>query len=109
MLAALSDAEVDDVLLRNADVRRAKFPRCTDAAIKKLIRAARQKGFCMQPGLVLEGSWAVGVAVFDANNRPVALISIAAIESRLGIARAALLGNQLLQASADLTALQGKA
>jgi DNA-binding IclR family transcriptional regulator len=109
VLAALGDAEVDDVLLRNADVRKAKFPRCTDAAIKKLIRTARQKGFCMQPGLVLEGSWAVGVAVFDANNRPVASISIAAIESRLGLARAALLGNQLLQASADLTALQGKA
>ena len=63
----------------------------------------------MQPGLVLEGSWAVGVAVFDVNNRPVASISIAAIESRLGLARAALLGNQLMQASANLTALQGKA
>ena len=106
VLAALTEPEIDDVLLRNAEVRRAKFPRCTDAAIRRLIRTVRQKGFCMQPGLVLEGSWAVGVAVFDANQRPVASISIAAIESRLGLARAALLGNQLMQASKDLTALQ---
>ena len=106
MLAALTDAEVDDVLARNAEVRAARFARCTDSAIRKLIRSTRLKGFCMQPGLVLEGSWAVGVAVFDANERPVASISIAAIESRLGTARSAWVGNQLMQASRDLSALQ---
>lgn len=106
MLAALTDSEIDDVLLRNSEVRHKKFPRCTDAAIRKLITSARQKGFCIQPGLVVEGSWAVGVAVFDANNRPVASISVAAIESRLNFARSALLGNQLMLASTDLTALQ---
>ena len=106
MLAALTDAEVDDVLTRNAELRATRFARCTDSAIRKLIRTTRLKGYCMQPGLVLEGSWAVGVPVFDANDRPVASISIAAIESRLGIARSALLGNQLMQASSSLTDLQ---
>ena len=48
----------------------------------------------------------MGVPVFDANDRPVASISIAAIESRLGTARSALLGNQLMQASRSLTELQ---
>jgi len=106
ILTALSDVEVVDVLTRNAALRAERFPRCTDEAIWQLIREARGKGFCTQPGLVIEGSWAVGVSVFDANNRPVASISIGAIDSRLGTARAAALGNRLMQASRELAALQ---
>ena len=108
MLAALSNPEITDVLARNAALRTDKFPRCTDDAILQLIRDARIKGYCVQPGLVIEGSWAVGVPVFDTNQRPVASISIAAIESRLGTARAATLGNRLMQASLELTGLQAE-
>ena len=109
ILAALSDVEIVDVLSRNAALRAERFPRCTDEAMWQLIRETRDKGYCTQPGLVIEGSWAVGVPVFDANNRPVASISIGAIESRLGTARAAALGNRLMQASRELTALQAQA
>ena len=108
ILAALSDQEVDDVLSRNAALRAERFPRCTDEAIRQLVSETRAKGYCTQPGLVIEGSWAVGVPVFDANNRPVASVSIAAIESRLGTARSATLGNRLMQASRELTALQAE-
>ena len=106
MLAALSDTEVDDVLTRNAALRGQSFARCTDDAIWQLIRETRDKGYCVQPGLIIEGSWAVGVPVFDGSNRPVASISIAAIEIRLGTARSTMLGNRLMQASRELTALQ---
>lgn len=108
ILAALSDEEIGDVLARNAALRAERFARCTDEAIWQLIRETRDKGYCTQPGLVIEGSWAVGVPVFDSNNRPVASISIAAIESRLGTARSAALGNRLMQASRELTALQAE-
>ena len=108
ILAALSDEEVGDVLSRNAALRAERFPRCTDEAIWQLVRETRDKGYCTQPGLVIEGSWAVGVPVFDANNRPVASISIAAIEGRLGPARSAALGNRLMLASRELTALQAE-
>lgn len=108
ILAALSDTEVDDVLARNAALRAKRFVRCTDEAIQQLIRDTREKGYCVQPGLIIEGSWAVGVPVFDINNRPVASISIAAIESRLGASRSATLGNRLMRASRELTALQGE-
>ena len=109
ILAALSDTEVDDVLARNAALRANRFARCTDEAIRRLIRETRDKGYCVQPGLIIDGSWAVGVPVFDINNRPVASISIAAIESRLGASRSVTLGNRLMQASRELTALQGEA
>lgn len=109
ILAALADDEVQDVLKRSREVRQQRFPMCTDEKILELVIDTRKRGYCLQPGLVIEDSWAVGVAVFDAHGRPVASISIAAIRSRLGAARSAALGNRLMQASQDLTKLQSGA
>lgn len=106
ILAALSDEEVRDVLERNAEVRELRYPRCTASAIWQLVRETRTVGYCVQPGLVVDGSWAVGVPVYDVHGRPVAAISIAAIELRLGTARGAALGNRLIQSSLELTELQ---
>ena len=99
ILAALSDAEIDDVLRLNQAFRAERFPRCTDDVIRRLVADTRVVGYCMQPGLVLEDSWAVGAVVRDRHDQPVASISIAAIRSRLGVARSAILGNRLIQAS----------
>jgi DNA-binding IclR family transcriptional regulator len=106
MLAALSDDDVDRILARNAEMRAAHYPGCSDAAIRRLIQETRDQGYCLNPGLVLESSWAIGVPVYDSQSRPVASLSLAAIESRLGPARRAALGNRLMQASRELTALQ---
>lgn len=51
---------------------------------------------------MLEDSWAVGVVVRDRHEQPVASISMAAIKSRLGTARGAILGNRLMQASSGI-------
>jgi len=102
ILAALADEEVDDALMRTAEIRQRRFPRCTDEAIRRLVRETRECGYCVQPGLVLKDSWAVGVAVFDTHHRPVASISIAAIKSRLGVARSTALGNRLIEVSRSL-------
>ena len=109
ILSALCDEEVDDVLARNAALRASRFPRCTDVVIRQLIRETREKGYCLQPGLVIESSWAVGVPVYSSQGSPVASISIAAIETRLGLARSAALANRLMQVSAELTQLQAAA
>lgn len=106
LLAALSDEEVDNVLLRTASIRARYYPRCTDEALRRLVRDTRERGYCVQPGLVLEDSWAVGTVVYDAEGRPVASISVAAIKSRLGVARSAAIGNRLMQASQSLAQLQ---
>ena len=109
MLAALSDEDIANILARNAAMRAERYPGCSDVAIHRLIQETRALGFCLNPGLVLESSWAIGVPVYDVHKRPVASISLAAIESRLGPARRAALGNRLMQASQALTALQGEA
>jgi DNA-binding IclR family transcriptional regulator len=106
MLAALADADIDDILARNAAQRLAAYPRCSDAAIRALIQDTRLQGYCLNPGLVLQTSWAIGVPVFDAYKRPLASISLAAIEARLGPARRAVLANRLMRASQELGDLQ---
>ncbi len=106
MLAALSDAAITDILARNAAERLAHYPRCTDDAILQLVDETRAQGYCLNPGLVLESSWAIGVPVYDVYNRPVASLSLAAIEARLGPARRAALANRLMTASQELRELQ---
>ncbi len=106
LLAALSNEEIDTVLTLNADIRAKRFSRCTDAALRRLIRETRELGYCVQPGLIIEDSWAVGVVVRDTSRQPVASISIAAIRSRLGRMRSTTLGNRLIRASEELTSMQ---
>lgn len=108
LLAALQDDEVADVLRRSAALRAQQFPRCTDATVLGLVKETRGRGYCLQPGLVIEDSWAVGVAVLDVNQQPVASVSVAAIRSRLEGPRSVAMGARLLRASAELTALQGQ-
>lgn len=105
LLAALPDGVVDDALRHSHEDRARRYPRCTDAVIRKLVRETRSQGYCVQPGLVLEDSWAVGVVVHDGGRHPVASISIAAIKSRLGTLRSLELGTRLMRASRDLTDL----
>ena len=109
MLAAMSDDDIGRILARNTAMRAQRYPGCTDSAIQRLILETRSQGYCLNPGLVLESSWAIGVPVYDAHNRPVASLSLAAIEARLGPARRAALGNRLMQASRELTGLLGEA
>ena len=77
--------------------------------MRRLIQEARALGYCLNPGWVLENSWAIGVSVYDIHCRPVASLSLAAIEQRLGTTRRAALGNRPMQVSRELTGLQGEA
>lgn len=107
MLAAQTDTEIDEILLFSKMHRQLKFPMCTDKKVRTLVEQTRDLGYCLQPGLVMADSWAIGVAICDDDGRPVASISIAALKSRLGLARAAILGNRLIQESHRIRLLAG--
>lgn len=109
VLAALSDDGIVRILARNAALRAAHYPGCTDAAVRRLIQAARALGYCLNPGWVLDNRWAIGVPVYDIHRRPVASPRLAAIEQRLGPTRRAALGKRLMQVSRALTGLRGEA
>lgn len=102
MLSMLPDDEITQVLTYNMAQRESSFPRFTDEAIWELVEQTRDRGYCLQPGLILEDSWAVAVGIPDQRGRPVASISIAAIRSRLNPARVQELGETLLTVQKSL-------
>lgn len=83
MLAALPDAEIEQVLAANADLLREKYAQITPDVLRANVARTRAQGHALNPGLLLAGSWGVGVAIRDAAGRPIGALSIAAIESRL--------------------------
>jgi DNA-binding IclR family transcriptional regulator len=87
LLSALPDHEVEEVLAANAEVLAEKYPRHSPSALRTLVQETRMKGYALNPGLILSGSWGVGVSIRGADGRPVGALSIAAIESRLSETR----------------------
>jgi DNA-binding IclR family transcriptional regulator len=105
ILASFQDAEIEDALARNATVLAARYPRCDAKTIWRLVAETREQGYSLNPGLVTEGSWAIGVAVLDARGQAVAAISLAAIEQRLGVVRRTALAHRIAEASEKLRLL----
>jgi DNA-binding IclR family transcriptional regulator len=65
--------------------------------IRQSIEATRAMGYATNPGLIVEGSWGMGAAIFDAAGQPAWALSITGIESRFSPERRPLLGRLLLQ------------
>jgi DNA-binding IclR family transcriptional regulator len=84
LLSALPDDEVEQALAANADILAEKYPQYSPPVLRALVEESRAKGYALNPGMMLSGSWAIGVSIRGLDGRPVGAISIAAIESRLG-------------------------
>lgn len=61
------------------------------------VRATRTRGFAVNPGLIVEGSWGLGAAVFDAYGAPRWALSLTGIEARLAPPRQDQLGQRLMR------------
>ncbi|UYN83646.1 MAG: IclR family transcriptional regulator [Microcella sp.] len=57
----------------------------------------RSTGWALNPGLIVEGSWGMGAAVFDERGAPAWALSLTGIESRFKPERQRELGRALLQ------------
>lgn len=104
VLAFLPDAEVDDYLAR-VDLTRDHGEAHAAAAVRARITAARADGWTLNPGLLVEGSWGMGAAVFDAHGAPAWALSLTGIEHRFAPARQRELGELLLREAHTLTRL----
>ncbi|MCC3273539.1 IclR family transcriptional regulator [Arthrobacter zhangbolii] len=69
----------------------------SEAEIRDRILRTREQGFAVNPGLIVEGSWGMGAAVFDATRNATYALSITGIEQRFGSARLPVLGRALLE------------
>ena len=69
----------------------------TTDAVRDRITLTRATGFAVNPGLIVEGSWGMAAAVFDAEERPQWALSLTGIQQRFGAARRRELGDLLLR------------
>lgn len=102
VLAFLPDAEVEEHLSRSdltVDFGEAHTPE----AIRARVAETRVAGWALNPGLLVEGSWGMGAAVFDAHGSPVGALSLTGIDHRFTRSRQRELGELLLREAHVLT------
>lgn len=97
MLAYLDDDEVEQMLADNAVEIARDFSGVSLADIRKGVSAARVNGYALNPGLVYESAWGLGVAIAYPDGRLAGALSIAAIDSRMQPPRQRELASILLE------------
>lgn len=72
--------------------------------VRANLAETRLTGYSVNPGLVLEGSWGMGAAVFDQQGLPAWALSLTGIEPRFRPDRQEFLGKLLLEEAHRITA-----
>ena len=86
ILAALPESEAARIVEANAAAL-AGYPGYSPDLLRRAMGDTRARGYALNPGLYVAGSWGIGVPVIGPDGRPLAALSLAAIESRLGAER----------------------
>ncbi len=102
ILAYLTDAEITE-LLAGPDLVTEHGPAHASERILERVAATRRTGYAVNPGLIVAGSWGMGAAVFDAEERPRWALSLTGIEQRFTEQRQRELGALLLREAHDLS------
>ncbi|SAK51979.1 IclR family transcriptional regulator [Caballeronia calidae] len=97
MLAALDDEEVDRCLKENENLLRKSYPNFSTSFLRREVALTRERGFSVNEGLVVSGSWGVAAAVHSPSGEVVGALTIAAVESRLQVDRQHELGRLLVE------------
>lgn len=71
--------------------------------LRERIAVTRARGYAVNPGLIVEGSWGMGAAVFDPSGQPAWALSLTGIEPRFSAKRRPELGRLLLDRAHRLT------
>jgi DNA-binding IclR family transcriptional regulator len=97
LLAAMPDETVTAVLEVNRARLDRDYPNFAGDRLPLFIERARRDGFATNQGMIVPGSWAVGVAIRNSHGQPIAALSIAAIEARMSEDRRSEIAALLLQ------------
>lgn len=71
--------------------------------LRQRIAETRERGWAVNPGLIVEGSWGMGAAVFDTPGQPAWALSLTGIESRFAPQRREEMGRLLMHHAHELT------
>lgn len=89
ILAAFPDEEVERILVANAaTLAVSPYESYSPQIMRDLVTETRSNGYAFNPGMLMPGSWGLGVAVRGPDGRPAGALSIAAIERRFDDTRA---------------------
>ncbi|MET1086439.1 MAG: IclR family transcriptional regulator [Arthrobacter sp.] len=103
IMAFLPEAEQEELLrgwAGHAGVFAAAHP---EELVRASLAQTRLKGYSVNPGLVLEGSWGMGAAVFDQSGSPAWALSLTGIEPRFKPERQEELGTLLMAEAHRIT------
>ena len=103
ILAFLPEAEQEELLGNWAGHAGAFAASHTRELVRANLARTRLSGYSVNPGLVLEGSWGMGAAVFDAAGRPAWALSLTGIEPRFKPERQEELGGLLMAEAHRIT------
>ena len=104
ILAFLPDHDVDAYLERHPDLDSAWGGMHGERPLRTRLAETKERGYAINPGLIVEGSWGIGAAVFDRAGRPEWALSLTGVEFRFGPDRMAQLGRTLLAHAHELSA-----
>ena len=102
ILSHLPQEEVERYLNRN-DLTQKWGEAHQRRELRTRIQQTRERGYAVNPELIVEGSWGMGAAVFSAVGRPEWALSITGVQSRFRPERQPELGQELLKAAHGLT------
>lgn len=104
ILAFLPDHDVDAYLGRHPELAENWGRPHGEKPLRTRLAETQERGFAINPGLIVEGSWGIGAAVFDRQGRPEWALSLTGVEFRFGPDRMAHLGRSLLAHAHQLSA-----
>ncbi|WP_423493863.1 IclR family transcriptional regulator [Microbacterium esteraromaticum] len=96
ILAFLPDHDVDAYLERHPEIEERWGHAHGTAPMRRRLHETKARGYAVNPGLVVEGSFGIGAAVFDRHGRPEWALSLTGVEFRFGPDRLPQLGRTLL-------------
>ncbi|MDR6691170.1 DNA-binding IclR family transcriptional regulator [Microbacterium sp. 1154] len=96
ILAFLPPHDVDAYLERHPELPAKWGASHSPERLRTRIRDTQARGYAVNPGLIVEGSWGLGAAVFTRSGDPQWALSLTGVDFRFGGERLAELGRTLL-------------
>lgn len=103
ILAFLPVPDVDAYLDRHPELSDRWGRTHAAASLRRRVADTRDRGYAINPGLIVAGSWGLGAAVFNRAGQPEWALSLTGVEFRFGPDRLPALGRTLLAHAHQLT------
>jgi DNA-binding IclR family transcriptional regulator len=103
ILAFLPPHDVDAYFERHPELPERWGSAHAPARLRARLRDTQERGYALNPGLIVEGSFGLGAAVFDRDGHPQWALSLTGVQFRFGPERLADLGRTLLAHAHQLT------